>query len=120
MALRIGRSVGERIFINDNIIIRVASCTNTGVTLSFEADEDVSIDREEIRVKKLLGRMEERKVKGSEKLTVSGIKNHLKQVCEMHAENKNEAETLRLARLLPEFSLLSDEYILAIIDLHSN
>ena len=46
--LVISRKNGQKIMINDNIIINVVECRNGQVKLAFSADKDVKIYREEI------------------------------------------------------------------------
>ena len=46
--LVISRKNGQKIMINDNIVINVVECRNGQVKLAFSADKDVKIYREEI------------------------------------------------------------------------
>ena len=46
--LVISRKNGQKIMINDNIVINVVDCRNGQVKLAFSADKDVKIYREEI------------------------------------------------------------------------
>lgn len=46
--LVISRKNGQKIMINDNIIITVVDCRNGQVKLAIDADKDVKIYREEI------------------------------------------------------------------------
>lgn len=48
MGLQISRTEGERVFIGDNIIVKVVSNKRGRVILDFMAPPDVPIHREEI------------------------------------------------------------------------
>jgi carbon storage regulator len=50
--LMLNRKVGEKIYIDDDIVIVITRIANGTVQLGFEAEENIIIDREEIYQKK--------------------------------------------------------------------
>lgn len=115
MGLRITRKIGERICIDDNIIVNVLSIGDGQVSLDIEAPASVAVDREELRLKKLLGHVETKEVKEAKTLSHQSIADHVGEVIELHQINRNERESVRLMKLLPEMKLLPDEFISALI-----
>lgn len=47
--LVLSRKIGERVVVDDNIIVTVISVRGKNVRLGFEAPKDVRIDRSEVR-----------------------------------------------------------------------
>lgn len=115
MGLRITRRIGERIYIDDDIIINVLSIGDSQVSLDIEAPANVAVDREELRLKKLLGHVETKDVKEAKTLSHQSISDHVSEVIELHHINHNERESVRLMKLLPEMKLLPDDFIAALI-----
>ena len=115
MGLRITRKIGERICIDDNIIVNVLSIGDSQVSLDIEAPTNVAVDREELRLKKLLGHVETKDVKEAKTLSHQSISDHVSEVIELHLVNRNERESVRLMKLLPEMKLLPDDFIAALI-----
>lgn len=54
MLLTLDRYVGQKILINNDISVQVIASNNGKVSLTFDAPENVLIDREEVRLKKEL------------------------------------------------------------------
>ena len=46
--LMLNRRVGERLIIDDDIVITVARCRGNQVNIGIDAPEDVSVHREEV------------------------------------------------------------------------
>lgn len=120
MALSIRRAVGEKIYIGDEVVMTIMTLSKDFVSINFEADDTVSIDREEIRVKKLLGQAEDRACKSNRKsrqpLSGEDIRSHIAEVFDLHVKNKNYEESMRFLKLLPGFEIMSDEYLMALLD----
>lgn len=52
------RRVGERVLIGNSIVVTVASVDSEGrVRLGIDAPRDVEVDREEVRRRKVVGRL---------------------------------------------------------------
>ena len=51
--LKLTRRVGEVVYIGDDIKVRVDEIRGQSVRLAFDAPDDVIIDREELRLKKI-------------------------------------------------------------------
>lgn len=50
--LVLSRRAGERIYIGDDIVVTVIACGNGKVRLGIEAPSHISVDREEVRLRK--------------------------------------------------------------------
>ena len=116
MPLSISRSLNEKLFIGDDITIVVESLTGKYVSLSIEAPSNVLVDREEIRLKRLMGVMGNRKDEGEVIFSLDEIAGHISDVADLHRQNRNEVDTIRLMRLLKGFAQVPDEYLLAVIE----
>jgi carbon storage regulator len=57
--LVLGRKVGERIYINEDIIITISQISYGQVKLAIEAPKEVTILREEVRERNLMKQREE-------------------------------------------------------------
>lgn len=52
MGLKLRRRIGEKLFIDGNIVVTLLEIRRNQVQLQIDAPDDISIDREEIHLRK--------------------------------------------------------------------
>ena len=118
MSLSIFCAVGEKIFVNDDMVITVRSANAGQTKLDFDADKKYTIQRESFRMSKASEAMVEHAAKNADKpIMHSDIVKHTKEVSLMFNKGEiTDANAVRLIRVLPGFTYLPEDYIIAMLE----